>query len=209
MWRYLFVLVDEALRLIPRPVGALRPTGPGTSRPAGPLPGGRVSPAGWQATCCIRAFERSERIYSAMLARGYDGEIRQLPPRSASATWLPGDRDSRLLPVPRVGSGRSERTEPMHHSIEIERLILFLSRRPRCLERISRSASRRAIRSPSWDQMVRASPHCCCTSMESWRAAASITVSGMQVEPANWARTCRCGNGLPEPGRSVVLPHGV
>jgi cobalt/nickel transport system permease protein len=27
----------------------------------------------------LRAFERSERIYAAMLSRGYDGEARELP----------------------------------------------------------------------------------------------------------------------------------
>jgi cobalt/nickel transport system permease protein len=27
----------------------------------------------------LRAFERSERIYAAMLSRGYDGEARALP----------------------------------------------------------------------------------------------------------------------------------
>jgi cobalt/nickel transport system permease protein len=27
----------------------------------------------------LRAFERSDRIYMAMLSRGYDGEIRSLP----------------------------------------------------------------------------------------------------------------------------------
>jgi cobalt/nickel transport system permease protein len=27
----------------------------------------------------LRAFERSDRIYMAMLSRGYDGEVRTLP----------------------------------------------------------------------------------------------------------------------------------
>ena len=37
----------------------------------------------------LRAFDRSDRIYTAMLSRGYDGEVRSLP--------LPGlDRGNRL-----------------------------------------------------------------------------------------------------------------
>jgi cobalt/nickel transport system permease protein len=27
----------------------------------------------------LRAFERSDRIYTAMLSRGYDGEVRSVP----------------------------------------------------------------------------------------------------------------------------------
>ncbi len=34
---------------------------------------------GMAGNLLVRAFERSERIYSAMLARGYDGETRNLP----------------------------------------------------------------------------------------------------------------------------------
>jgi cobalt/nickel transport system permease protein len=37
----------------------------------------------------LRAFERSDRIYMAMLARGYDGEVRTLPlPAISSIHWL-------------------------------------------------------------------------------------------------------------------------
>jgi cobalt/nickel transport system permease protein len=36
----------------------------------------------------LRAFERSDRIYVAMLSRGYDGEVRSVPlPPMTSATW--------------------------------------------------------------------------------------------------------------------------
>jgi cobalt/nickel transport system permease protein len=37
----------------------------------------------------LRSLERSDRIYNAMLARGYDGETRSLPhPGITAAGWM-------------------------------------------------------------------------------------------------------------------------
>ena len=37
----------------------------------------------------IRSIDRGERIYDAMAARGYDGEIRSFPlPPMTSASWI-------------------------------------------------------------------------------------------------------------------------
>jgi cobalt/nickel transport system permease protein len=37
----------------------------------------------------LRAFERSDRIYMAMLSRGYDGEVRAMPlPPVRRSGWL-------------------------------------------------------------------------------------------------------------------------
>lgn len=80
MWRYLFVLVDEALRLL-RARSARSGHTDAQSNPAARRSGGSL---GWRArvvggmagSLFLRAFERSDRIYVAMLARGYDGEIR-------------------------------------------------------------------------------------------------------------------------------------
>ncbi len=37
----------------------------------------------------IRSIERGERIYDAMAARGYDGEVRAFPlPPISSASWI-------------------------------------------------------------------------------------------------------------------------
>ena len=37
----------------------------------------------------LRAFERSDRIYMAMLSRGYDGEVRSAPlPPLGMTSWL-------------------------------------------------------------------------------------------------------------------------
>jgi len=88
MWRYLFVLVDEALRLM-----RARTARSGESAQAGTKAGGSIL---WQAhltggmagNLFLRAFERSDRIYIAMLSRGYDGEARLLPlPPMKGASW--------------------------------------------------------------------------------------------------------------------------
>ncbi len=81
MWRYLFVLVDEALRLLrARAARSAAPTRP----IAGARPGGSVAwrarvAGGMAGNLLIRSFDRGERIYAAMAARGYDGEIRAFP----------------------------------------------------------------------------------------------------------------------------------
>lgn len=82
MWRYLFVLVDEAIRLMRA-----------RNARSGSLTGRGGGAVGWRARVTggmagnlfLRGYERSERIYAAMAARGYDGEVRTfpLPPLSA------------------------------------------------------------------------------------------------------------------------------
>jgi len=82
MWRYLAVLVDEALRMM-----RARDSRSGTTGGGG---GGSLL---WRArvtgsmagTLFLRGFERSERIYNAMLARGYDGSIRSF--RLSPLSW--------------------------------------------------------------------------------------------------------------------------
>jgi len=76
MIRYLFVLVEEAMRLM-------------TAREA--RSAGRGGSVMWRTrvlggmigSLFIRSYERSERIYAAMLSRGYSGEVRTLTP----LTW--------------------------------------------------------------------------------------------------------------------------
>jgi len=89
MWRYLFILADEALRL--HRARESRSGHPDV--PQGKVGGSVV----WRAqvtgkmvgSLFIRAFERSDRIYNAMLSRGYDGEIRTLPLSPMTpAEWL-------------------------------------------------------------------------------------------------------------------------
>lgn len=89
MYRYLFVLVDEAMRLQTarqaRAAGAARGTG-GTG---GTLPWRIKVLGGMIGSLFIRSYERSERIYQAMLSRGYDGQWPALaqPRWQAQDTW--------------------------------------------------------------------------------------------------------------------------
>jgi cobalt/nickel transport system permease protein len=80
MWRYLFVLADEGLRLMraraARSGLARRPAGAGRLRPGGSLPWRARVAGGMAGNLFLRAIDRSDRIYVAMLARGYDGEVR-------------------------------------------------------------------------------------------------------------------------------------
>ncbi len=89
MWRYLFVLADETLRMI-----RARAARSGESDQPGLKRGGSL---GWRArvtggmagSLFLRAFERSDRIYTAMLSRGYDGEVRiQALPKLNFFDWL-------------------------------------------------------------------------------------------------------------------------
>ena len=69
MYRYLFILVDEVMRMK-------------QARDSRSFGGGRL----WQirtigsmvGTLFIRSYERGERVYAAMVARGFDGQIRTL-----------------------------------------------------------------------------------------------------------------------------------
>jgi cobalt/nickel transport system permease protein len=89
MWRYMFVLVDEASRLI-----RARASRSGHSDLPGARPGGSFSwrarvTGGMAGSLFLRAFERSDRIYMAMVSRGYDGEVRTLPlPAIQPAQWV-------------------------------------------------------------------------------------------------------------------------
>jgi cobalt/nickel transport system permease protein len=89
MWRYLFVLVDEALRLL-----RARLARSGDSGRKGVKTGGSVAwrgqvTGGMAGSLFLRAIERSDRIYDAMLSRGYDGEVRALPlPILTTAHWV-------------------------------------------------------------------------------------------------------------------------
>jgi len=79
MWRYLFVMVDEAFRMM-RARQARSGAGAKSGRSAGGSIPWRARVTGNMAgSLFIRSLERSDRIYNAMLARGYDGEIRAMP----------------------------------------------------------------------------------------------------------------------------------
>jgi cobalt/nickel transport system permease protein len=88
MYRYLAVLTDEGARML-RARDARSAAGDGAS-------GGSIR---WRATVTgrmvgslfLRAYERSERIYAAMQARGFEGEFRHLrarPLARVELAWL-------------------------------------------------------------------------------------------------------------------------
>lgn len=79
MWRYLFVLADEALRLMrARAARSGHAVAPG-ARPGSTLTWRAQVTGGMAGNLFLRSFDRAERIYAAMAARGYDGEVRLLP----------------------------------------------------------------------------------------------------------------------------------
>ena len=87
MYRYLAVLTDEGSRML-RARDARSAIGPGRG-------GGSIR---WRATVTgrmvgslfLRAYERSERIYAAMQARGFEGEFRHLRTRSLARVEVVG-----------------------------------------------------------------------------------------------------------------------
>ncbi len=89
MWRYMFVMVDEAIRLL-----RARAARSGTTDRPGVKSGGSIAwrakvTGGMAGNLFIRSLDRGERIYDAMAARGYDGEIRSFPlPPLSSASWI-------------------------------------------------------------------------------------------------------------------------
>ncbi|HBY96087.1 MAG TPA: cobalt ECF transporter T component CbiQ [Chloroflexi bacterium] len=89
MYRYLFVLTDEATRL-------LRAREARSARVAGGSGGGSIA---WRARVAgnmagqlfLRSYERSDRVYNAMLARGYSGQLLTLNPHVMRARdWMVG-----------------------------------------------------------------------------------------------------------------------
>lgn len=86
MYRYLAVLVDEAQRLM-RAREARSAELPGLKR-RGSLRWQAEVAARMIGTLFLRTYERSERIYQAMLARGFDGEVRTLRSDRLSAREL-------------------------------------------------------------------------------------------------------------------------
>lgn len=89
MWRYLFVLVDEASRLLrARQARSGQSDQPGVKH-GGSLPWRARVTGGMAGSLLLRAFDRSDRIYMAMVSRGYDGEARSLPlPPAPASQWV-------------------------------------------------------------------------------------------------------------------------
>ncbi len=89
MWRYIFVLADEVIRLL-----RARAARSGAAPQMGKRVGGSIAwrartTGGMAGNLMLRGFERGDRIYSAMSARGYDGEVRAFPlPPVPTIQWF-------------------------------------------------------------------------------------------------------------------------
>jgi cobalt/nickel transport system permease protein len=80
MYRYLFVLSDEALRLMRARAARSAQALTHDSQPGGSI-WWRAKVAGnMSGQLFLRSYERSERVYDAMMARGYRGEYLTLNP---------------------------------------------------------------------------------------------------------------------------------
>lgn len=90
MYRYLFVLADEAARLI-RARQARSARLPGTGTHGGSLVWRAKVTGHMVGQLFSRSLERSDRVYNAMLARGYHGRLLTMNPHAmARFDWLAG-----------------------------------------------------------------------------------------------------------------------
>lgn len=90
MYRYLFVLSDEAIRLLR--AREARSANLNARRKYNTTLRWRIKVAGNMAgQLFLRSYERSERVYNAMLARGYHGTLHTLNPHEMkSKDWVMG-----------------------------------------------------------------------------------------------------------------------
>ena len=87
LYRYLFVLTDEVFRLL-RAREARSAGLPGKKRGGSVLWRAKVT-GSMAGQLFLRSYERSERIYNAMVSRGYTGNIRTLNPHVINRQdWL-------------------------------------------------------------------------------------------------------------------------
>ena len=84
LYRYLFVLTDEVLRLL-RARQARSATMPGYRSGRNVVWRARIT-GNMAGQLFLRSYERSDRIYNAMLARGYTGQLRTLNPHVMHAS---------------------------------------------------------------------------------------------------------------------------
>lgn len=77
MWRYLFVMSEEVTRML-RARASRSAALPGSRRSGGTLLWRARVTGGMAGSLLLRSLERSDRVYAAMLSRGYNGEPPQL-----------------------------------------------------------------------------------------------------------------------------------
>jgi cobalt/nickel transport system permease protein len=82
MYRYLFTLWDEAERLM-RARAARSAARPGYATGGSMIWRAKIA-GGMIGSLFLRSYERSERVYAAMVARGYHGQMRRMTPPALS-----------------------------------------------------------------------------------------------------------------------------
>lgn len=89
MWRYLFILADEVLRLTRARAARSGQTTLPNLKSGGSIAWRARVTGGMAGNLFLRAIERSDRVYMAMISRGYDGEARGFPlPALRLGHWL-------------------------------------------------------------------------------------------------------------------------
>ena len=89
LYRYLFVLTDEVMRLL-RARDARSAASPAGRSGRSVVWRAKVT-GNMAGQLFLRSYERSDRIYNAMLARGYTGQLRTLNPHvMKSSDWMFG-----------------------------------------------------------------------------------------------------------------------
>lgn len=87
MYRYLFVLADEALRLVR--AREARSARTGAAKSGGSVRWRARVAGGMVGQLFLRSYDRSDRVYNAMLARGYRGQLLTMNPHHmVRADWL-------------------------------------------------------------------------------------------------------------------------
>jgi len=89
MGRYLFLMADNAVRLVHARAARSTVSPRSDLKPGGSLTWRARVTGGMAGRLLLGSLERADRVYAAMLARGYDGEVRDSPAaKPGSTAWL-------------------------------------------------------------------------------------------------------------------------
>ena len=194
MYRYLFVIVEEVGRM--RAALAARGYQPRSALHAGVL--GRVATA-----LFLRTYSRGERVYVAMLARGYNGRMPRLTPLvfGRARPRVRGRRPQRARAA--AGRGRGDRMSCAVHATGVS--YSYPNGRPalRGVELHIEHGERVAILGPNGAGKTTLMLHL----NGLMRGAGSLEVAGLQVEDGTLAalRT-RVGLVFQDPDDQLFMP---
>lgn len=91
MYRYLFVLIEEVQRMLRAREARSAATIEGTAHAGGSIWWRARTAGNMVGQLFLRSYERSERVYAAMVARGYNGQFMTINPHVLrSEDWIAG-----------------------------------------------------------------------------------------------------------------------